>query len=222
MVDNNITESFNAWILGARTKPIISMLDDIRIKVMERMKDKRVHGAKLNSEFTNDCMTYFHDNKLASLGCKVVFNGDDGFEIGDGADRHTVFLDKQLCTCRAWELTGIPCAHAIRALEYSKIDPFTVISPWYHKKTFQASYQFPLMPIPGKRFMQTENFQPIEAPPLIKLAGRPRIKRVRASNEPNPTSKVEKLSKKGFKQQCGICKGEGHNRINCPNKGNSI
>ena len=94
MVDNNITESFNAWILGARTKPIISMLDDIQIKVMERMKDKRVHGAKLNSEFTNDCMTYFHDNKLASLGCKVVFNGDDGFEIGDGADRHTVFLDK--------------------------------------------------------------------------------------------------------------------------------
>ena len=41
MVDNNITESFNSWILHARTKPIVTMLDDIRIKVMERLKDKR-------------------------------------------------------------------------------------------------------------------------------------------------------------------------------------
>ena len=198
------------------------MLDDIRIKVMERLKVKREQGKKLKGEFTNDCMTYYNDNKMASLGCKVVFNGDDGFEIGDGADRHTVFLDKHLCTCRAWELTGIPCPHAIRALEYSKVDPLTVISPWYYKKTYLASYQFPLMPVPGKRLMNTDQFQQIESPPVIKLAGRPRIKRVRASNEPNPTSHLGKLSKKGLKQQCGICKGEGHNRISCPNKGNQV
>ena len=57
---------------------------------------------------------------------------------------------------------------------------------------------------------------------MIKLAVRPMIKRFRTNNEPNPTSKVGKLSKKGFKQQCGICKGEGHNRISCPNKGNQV
>ena len=112
----------------------------------------------MKEEFTNDCMTYYNDNKMASLGCKVIFNGNDGFEIGDGDDRHTVFLDKHLCTCRAWELTCIPCPHAIRALEYSKVDPLTVISPWYHKKTYLASYQFPLIPILGKRLMNTDQF----------------------------------------------------------------
>ena len=30
-IDNNFTESFNAWILAARFKPIISMLEDIRL-----------------------------------------------------------------------------------------------------------------------------------------------------------------------------------------------
>lgn len=37
MVDNNFTESFNSWILEARSKPIIKMLEDIRIKVMEML-----------------------------------------------------------------------------------------------------------------------------------------------------------------------------------------
>ncbi|XP_027771867.1 uncharacterized protein LOC107016756 [Solanum pennellii] len=32
--DNNFTESFNKWILDARAKPIIKMLEDIRIKVL--------------------------------------------------------------------------------------------------------------------------------------------------------------------------------------------
>lgn len=33
MVDNNFTESFNKWILEARHKPIIKMLEEIRVKV---------------------------------------------------------------------------------------------------------------------------------------------------------------------------------------------
>ncbi|XP_069146927.1 uncharacterized protein [Solanum lycopersicum] len=36
-VDNNFTESFNAWILEARYKPIIRMLEDIWVKIMERL-----------------------------------------------------------------------------------------------------------------------------------------------------------------------------------------
>jgi len=35
-VENNLVESFNSWILEARLKPIISMLEDIRIKVMTK------------------------------------------------------------------------------------------------------------------------------------------------------------------------------------------
>ncbi|XP_075092524.1 uncharacterized protein LOC107822141 [Nicotiana tabacum] len=38
-VDNNLTESFNAWILQARHKPIIKMLEDIRIKVMNMITE---------------------------------------------------------------------------------------------------------------------------------------------------------------------------------------
>ncbi|KAK6803370.1 hypothetical protein RDI58_001154 [Solanum bulbocastanum] len=42
VVDNKFTESFNAWILEARYKPIIGMLEDIRVKIMERLAVKEV------------------------------------------------------------------------------------------------------------------------------------------------------------------------------------
>ena len=50
MIENNFTESFNAWILEARGMSIIKMLEEIMIKVMtrlEKMKTKLDIG-KLN------------------------------------------------------------------------------------------------------------------------------------------------------------------------------
>ena len=45
-------------------------------------------------------MQLFEENKENATGCKVVFNGDVGYEIGEGLDKRTIFLDRQLCTCR--------------------------------------------------------------------------------------------------------------------------
>ena len=67
--------------------------------------------------------------------------------------------------------------------------------------------------------MKVDEYQPIEPPPRVKMAGRPRVKRIRASNEMRNASK---LSKKGTKLYYGICKDPGHNRRLCPNKGNQV
>lgn len=40
-VDNNMSEVFNAYILKSRHKPIITMLEDIREGLMERLHKKR-------------------------------------------------------------------------------------------------------------------------------------------------------------------------------------
>ena len=37
MVDNNLSGCFNSWIVEARYKPILELLDDIRLQVMERV-----------------------------------------------------------------------------------------------------------------------------------------------------------------------------------------
>ena len=58
-IDNNMCESFNAWILSARHKIIISMLEEIRIKVMNRL-------ARL-SEFPKSWII-----NITSMGTKVL------------------------------------------------------------------------------------------------------------------------------------------------------
>lgn len=50
MISNNIAESFNSWIKDARDKPLLTMLELIRRKLMNTFHSKR-EGAKLA---TND------------------------------------------------------------------------------------------------------------------------------------------------------------------------
>ncbi|KAH6780826.1 TCP-1/cpn60 chaperonin family protein [Perilla frutescens var. hirtella] len=102
------------------------------------------------------------------------------------------------------------------------MDPKQTISPWYHRASYQMSYQFPLLPVPGKRFMRCDEFLPIEPPIVTKMTGRPRKKRIRGKNESNPTSKMEKLSKMEVLQTCGNCQEEGHNKKSCKKMSNQI
>lgn len=43
-IENGISESFNAEIVEARHKPIIAMLEDIRVYVMQRLYYQRTKG----------------------------------------------------------------------------------------------------------------------------------------------------------------------------------
>ena len=40
-IDNNMAESFNSWILGPSNKTIVTMLEEIRVKVMNRVSKSR-------------------------------------------------------------------------------------------------------------------------------------------------------------------------------------
>ncbi|KAG5574455.1 hypothetical protein H5410_054589 [Solanum commersonii] len=125
MVDNNFTESFNSWILVPRGKPILKMLEEIRVKIM--------------------------NSKIANL-CKLEFNGDLGFEVYEGEDRHIVNIVEKKCSCMSWQLTSIPCPHAIKALRYKNIEPRDEISWWYTKETYLKPYGAKLLPMRGEQF----------------------------------------------------------------------
>lgn len=98
------------------------MLENIRLQAMRRVAEKKNSANKWANDWSPSSMELFHENKEDSVGTFMVFNGDDGFEIGEGNDKHTVLMERKLCTCRAWELTSILCAHAIRAMYYLKMN----------------------------------------------------------------------------------------------------
>ncbi|OIT22616.1 hypothetical protein A4A49_52984 [Nicotiana attenuata] len=202
MVDNNFTESFNSWILEARHKPIVKMLEDIRVKVMNQLKDRAEEVNSWRGEYSPYAMELYNDYRDMASKCKENFNGERGFEISEGEDRHTVILEQQRCTCRLWDLFGIPCAHAIRAFLYKKQDPTLGIHWWYSKQARQLVYQHKLQPVRGGRFWKVEPHQAMDPPLLGKMVGRPKLKRSREKDEARKSQGQWSTSRKGLQMTC--------------------
>ncbi|KAK8544859.1 hypothetical protein V6N13_003419 [Hibiscus sabdariffa] len=57
---------------------------------------------------------------FAIIGAR--WNGAQGFEVVCSGDVLVVNLEHWSCSCRTWDLTGIPCAHAIAAILWKKDD----------------------------------------------------------------------------------------------------
>ena len=118
IVDNNLSKTFNGFILEAREKPIISMLEDIRVALMVRMQEKREKTFKKGGNICSRIMEKLEENKGISRFCKTVWNGDTQYEVQHMDDRFTVDLEQKTCSCRAWDLNGIPCSHGVSAIFY--------------------------------------------------------------------------------------------------------
>lgn len=215
MVDNNFTESFNSWILDARQKPIIKMLEEIRIKVMGLLVTNEEKGRVWSHEFSPNCMKLFNDYRAISQVCKVEFNGDNGYEITEGDDRHTVCLERKRCTCRVWDLSGIPCPHAIKALLHRKTDPTYGIHWWHSREAYMLTYKHKLQPVRGQKFWKIEASHAMLPPDYTRQAGRPRVLRVREPDEARLRAGLWTAGRRGTTMTCRNCGEPNHNARGC-------
>ncbi|XP_060170945.1 uncharacterized protein LOC132601913 [Lycium barbarum] len=159
MVDNNFTESFNSWILQARSMPIIKMLEEIRIKVMNFLVKNEDEIRKWRDDFSPQAVKLSNDYRAITHYCKVEFNGDFGYEISEGDDRHIVDLSQKRCTCRVWQLSGIPCPHAIKAMLYDKGEAEDDIHWFDSKEAYSLTYKNKLQPVRGQQFWKITEAQ---------------------------------------------------------------
>ena len=63
-VENGVSESFNSAILTARRKPIIAMLEDIRVYVMQRLYEKWQTGLKWDLQICPSIRRKLADMKI--------------------------------------------------------------------------------------------------------------------------------------------------------------
>ena len=59
IVDNNLSESFNAWIGECRYLTIIRMIDGIRRKLMNKWAESEQNAAKWRGNFSPRCVLLF-------------------------------------------------------------------------------------------------------------------------------------------------------------------
>ena len=133
------------------------------------------------------------------------------YEVREENDGHIVNLADKKCTCRIWDLTGIPCPHSIRVLFYKNLDPFVEIHWWYSKEAYLLTYHCKLQPMAGQKFWKIEVEQEMEPLELVNLAGRPRMNRKRHRDEALKRQTEWVAPWRGRKMTCSCCGIPGHN-----------
>ena len=79
--------------------------------------------------------------KLESKPFSATPVGNFLYEVASKYERHVVDLIKKTCSCRSWDLNGVPCKHVITAI-YTNIEtPEDYTHPCYHKETYMEIYK---------------------------------------------------------------------------------
>ena len=103
-------------IVKARDKPILSMLEWIRVRLMSRLYIKKTGIEKYGGKLCPNIQKKLEQLKLECKGFCVMPSRKFMYEVDNERERHVVDLVNRTCNCRVWNLTGNPlqawiCSH---------------------------------------------------------------------------------------------------------------
>lgn len=194
------------------------MLDDIRLALMERMRAKKAFVRQFVAGVAPRISQKLEEAYEEQKNCDCRWNGGDsrtGFEVLHYEIGHVVDLERKTCSCRSWDMTGIPCAHAMSAILYMNQQLEEYLAKWYTSSTYSATYSNLLNPVPGSTYWNHEGEGMVLPPDIVKRTrGKRQTARRRDPDEPNKNA--TKYIRRGLDNKCGNCGGVGHDRRNCP------
>nr|KAJ0194317.1 hypothetical protein LSAT_V11C800446560 [Lactuca sativa] len=209
-VENGFSESFNSVILDARKKLIISMLEDIRIYVMQRMVTMKLTGHGWNAySLCPNIRIRLNMLQTEQRHWHVISCGGMKFEARKMDEAFTV----DECSCRLWQLNGYGCVHLVATLAYLNLTsdgPY--VDSMYLAAFYHNTYKQPIHGMNGKNMWPSTDLIPPLPPLKGRMPGRPTIKRRRDASERMGKHTVCKVGKK---VSCSICKEKGHNKATC-------
>ena len=123
-ITNNLVESFNHWIGSARSKPILSLVDSIRVKMMGMLHKRFEKGNTWPNKVAPTVMKKLVKIKQDARLCKVTFGGGEAYEVMDEGRINIVNLGTRTCCCKMWDIHGVPCKHAVAISKRMSIEDY--------------------------------------------------------------------------------------------------
>ncbi|XP_026416277.1 uncharacterized protein LOC113311688 [Papaver somniferum] len=206
---SNIAESFNSWIKESKGMAIATLVNWIRLKIMEQMSTRKRKGATYKGFICPRLEKKVLASIRAGVQWRITKSGDMEWEVFDGKHTHVVNIAKFQYSCRVWFTEQFPCDHAIACMHSNNINVYEYINPYFSIASFRASYDRPIKPIPDyDKPIDVATGDLVNPPTVVgKKHGRPKKKRI-----PNTVSA-------SFKRPitCGNCHTQAHhNKTTCP------
>jgi hypothetical protein len=120
------------------------------------------------------------------------------------------------CACYKWDLTGIPCKHAVSAIAHKKHIPEEYVADYFKVETYHRVYSHLIEPTNGEELWPRVVGNKVLPLDMRKQPDRPKKKkknqRKKDADEPiNP----HKLRKSAAPQKCGKCGQFSHKKRSC-------
>jgi hypothetical protein len=147
--------------------------------------------------------------------CEAKPSGNGVFEIMERSTPYIVDLQKRTCSCRRWDMSGIPCWHAVSALRHDKISPESYVSACYSIQRYCKAYEHIIWPCRDVKDWEKVDAMTIKAPLFVKKVGRPQKNRRQQPEEKEGKNGEKKMSKHGAVIHCSYCGEKGHNKGGC-------
>ncbi|CAL2227020.1 unnamed protein product [Prunus armeniaca] len=216
---NNMCEAFNGALVEVRDKPILTMLERIRFYIMLLMATRRASCEKWKHVIDLRIFGILEKTKKESAWCIPKLVGDSLYEVKnhDGS-QVVVDLARHCCSCRRWDITGIPCKHACAAIGQLNGDHISYVDACYKKEAFMRAYSPMVHPMISEDLWPKCHRPPLMPPLYHKQPGRPRKKRMRSAGEQPSKSNhtATKLQRYNLETKCSLCRQGSHNRRSCP------
>lgn len=210
---NNLAESFNNWIKPHKSLNLDDLMDKIRQFLMIKWNERRKVSRKLQGLVLPHIIKKLKE-KSRNLDLDVVECSNEVGEVsvlGGSGFRFVVKLHEKTCSCREWQVSGIPCIHAIAfitSLDQAPLEHY--VDPCYSINKFRAAYAQLIPALPDKSQWPKSSHGFFMHPPLLKAtAGRRKNERYKGCTEGGA-----KKRPKG-QHKCPICKDYGHHWQNC-------
>uniref|UniRef100_A0A0A9D9J3 SWIM-type domain-containing protein n=1 Tax=Arundo donax TaxID=35708 RepID=A0A0A9D9J3_ARUDO len=117
-INNNLSESFNKWVMKMKDLQIVDMHDKIRQMIISMFVLRGRIARKMEGKIIPSISKALKAQSKAIKDHEVLRVGDDTAEVFASTSsgllwRHAVNLKNKTCSCRAWQVTEKPCNHAL-------------------------------------------------------------------------------------------------------------
>lgn len=188
--------------------PITQVIETIRRKLMEFIYTRKMDSDQWSSNLTPSAEENLQRSLVNSRSLEVVLSHSSCFKVRDTLDMiNVVNLENWDCSCREWQINGLPCLHAVAAIEHVGKNVYDYCYRYFTTEAFKVTYSESINPIPPlDRCMKRESSPVLVHPPCVtRPVGRPKERKY--------ALKSNQAVKRTL--QCSKCKKLGHNKRKC-------
>ncbi|KAF3784423.1 hypothetical protein EJ110_NYTH30156 [Nymphaea thermarum] len=206
----NVIEFIDSWISKACDFPVLKLVEVMRCEITELFRTRLENSTKWNTSLTPKAEEKLHKEMDRAPLLSVSVSSATVFEVIDD-HINKVDLERWECSCLNWKLMGLPCRHAIAALNCIGQSAYEFCERYFTSDCYRLTYSETINPVldidsissTTNMEMVVDSYPNVELPKTRRLRGRPRKRRLESQE-------IEKRT-----LLCSKCKGPGHNKTTC-------